>query len=120
MLGMCVLATMLGSTAASARSAQSAARDGARSAVVASTRADGRDVPYEELENHVGDEIEIHTTYGTVRRGTLTQYTSVELTMKLDNHGEIDLSVPRETVKSVTLIGSGATPGKDTGSAQKN
>ncbi|MGB8378583.1 MAG: hypothetical protein WCE70_08975 [Rhodanobacteraceae bacterium] len=116
---LCVAAAMLG-LAGTARSAQSAAREGSGNAAGASTRVNGRDVPYQELEHHVGEQIEIHTTYGTVRRGTLTQYTNVELTVKLNNHGAIELSVPRDTVQRATLIGDVAPTAKEAGSAQKN
>ncbi len=66
----------------------------------------GREVPYAELEQHIGERIEIRSTYGTVRRGVLTKYTNVELTLRLDfGKGTIELTVPKDTVASAWLLG---------------
>ena len=65
----------------------------------------GEPVAYDALEHHVGDEIAIETTLNTVRRGKLVKYTNPTLTIRLGpEHGSIDLSVPRETIRSIRVL----------------
>lgn len=83
----------------------------------------GHVVDYTELENHVGAEVVIETTLGTVRRGTLVKYTNPGLTLQLGpEHGSIDLSVPRETVRSASVMDATAPVEDAAGadSAKKN
>jgi hypothetical protein len=69
------------------------------------TQPIGKLVEYTELEQHVGEEIIVETTLSTVRRGKLTKYTNPGLTIQLGpEHGSVDLSVPRETVRNVSLV----------------
>jgi hypothetical protein len=81
-----------------------------------------RQVNYEELEQQVGAEIAVETTLNTVRRGTLIKYTNPTLTLKLGPQtGSIDFSVPRDTVRSITLITPAPQPAEQgSGSAKKN
>ena len=112
-----IAAHAVSTSAAKARTAAASAPPG--SAIVA----------YESLEQQVGAEIAIETTLNTIRRGTLVKYTNPTLTLQLGpEHGSIDLSVPRETIRSIRLLSPApaapSTPGvqPDTGStgAKKN
>jgi nucleoid-associated protein YgaU len=76
-------------------------------------------VKYADLAQHVGDQIVVHTTFKTVRRGTLVKFSKAALTLKLKLEGEAELTVPVETIGSVALP---QTPASDNGngSAKKN
>lgn len=81
---------------------------------------EGREVAYAELEQHVGEEIEVQTTFGTTRRGVLTGYTTVSISMTLDAEaGSIDLTVPKETVRAVRVLGP-AEPAMEGARAKTN
>jgi hypothetical protein len=80
----------------------------------------GKVVDYAELEQHVGDEITVETTLGTLRHGVLVKYTNPALTLQLGpEHGSIELTVPRDTVRNVSVT-TPAAPPQDAGSAKKN
>ncbi|MEO5622998.1 MAG: hypothetical protein ABJB02_08120 [Dokdonella sp.] len=65
----------------------------------------GEIVAYESLEQQVGAEIAIETTLSTIRRGTLVKFTNPTLTLRLGpEHGSINLSMPRETIRSIRLL----------------
>ncbi|MBN8728632.1 MAG: hypothetical protein J0H15_13150 [Xanthomonadales bacterium] len=67
----------------------------------------GEAVAYAELEHRVGATLVIETTHNTVRRGVLVKYTNVGLTIELGpDHGSIELSVPRDTIRSVRVLGA--------------
>jgi hypothetical protein len=69
----------------------------------------GTPIEYTELENRIGDHVIVETTLETVRRGTLIKYTNPTLTLELGpEHGSIELSVPRETVRSLRIIPAAA------------
>lgn len=71
----------------------------------------GAPAAYDALEHHVGDELVIETTLNTVRRGKLVKYTNPTLTLQLGpEHGSIELSVPRETVRSIRVLPATAAP----------
>ncbi len=112
-----VLAALAGADAAFAAKPASASAK----AEAPAARA-GVPVEYSELATQVGAEISVETTLNTVRRGTLVKYTNPTLTLKLGPQmGSIDFTVPRETVRSITLITPAPEPAaKETGSAQKN
>ena len=75
------------------------------------TPLDMRKVTYAELEQHVGDQLLIRTIHDTSRRGTLTRFTNVTLTLKLDAAlGGIELSVPRETIRELLLVIAAESP----------
>ncbi len=88
----------------------------------------GSPAAYDALEHHVGDELVIETTLSTVRRGKLIKYTNPALILQLGpEHGAIELTVPRETVRSIRVLPAttadpdGAAPSKQgSDSAQKN
>jgi len=83
----------------------------------------GEAVEYPALESRVGQEIVIETTLKTVRRGKLIKYTQPVLTLQLGpESGSIELSVPRETIKSITVVAPAAATDKDEGKsgAKKN
>lgn len=84
--------------------------------------SNGRPIGYEELEQQVGAEIAVLTTLNTVRRGILIKYTNPTLTLKLGPQmGSIDFSVPRETIRGITLITPAPQPAaQEPGSAKKN
>lgn len=65
----------------------------------------GEAVAYADLEHRVGDTLLIETIHNTVRRGVLVKYTNPGLTLQLGpEHGAIELSVPRETIRSVRVL----------------
>ncbi len=83
----------------------------------------GHVVDYKELENHVGEQVVIETTLGTLRRGTLIKYTNPALIVKLGpENGSIDLTVPHETVRSASVMDAVEPAPDDAGarSAKKN
>jgi hypothetical protein len=82
----------------------------------------GEAVAYEALEHHVGAQILVETTLNTVRRGTLVKYTNPALTLRLgEEHGSIDLTVPRDTVRGVRVLSPAPpTQAEPAGSAKKN
>jgi len=106
--------------AAGAAPAKSAAKS------AAPARPAGEVVPYEALENQVGAEIAVETTHNTVRRGRLLKYTNPTLKLELGpEHGSIELSVPRETVRTIRLLSpaapaAGEAQNQGSSSAQKN
>lgn len=81
-----------------------------------------RPIHYEELEQQIGAEIAVETTLNTVRRGILVKYTNPTLILKLGPQaGSIELSVPHDTVRSITLITPAPQPAaQGSSSAQKN
>src|SRR5690242_15369463 len=83
----------------------------------------GEVVQYEALEQNVGKDIVIETTLKTTRRGTLMKYTQPALTLKLTpDAGGFELTVPRETIKTITVLPQPAVLDKDAGTsgAKKN
>ena len=74
----------------------------------------GEVVTYDALEQHVGQDVVIDTTLDTVRRGTLMKYTQPALTIKITPEaGGFELTVPRDTVKKVTVLPQPAVLDKD-------
>ena len=83
----------------------------------------GEVVQYEALEQNVGKDIVIETTLKTTRRGTLMKYTQPALTLKVTPEaGGFELTVPRETIKTITVLPPPAVLDKDAGTngAKKN
>jgi hypothetical protein len=83
----------------------------------------GEVVDYPALEQRVGQQLLIETTFKTTRRGTLVKYTQPALTLQLGpENGSIELTVPRETIKTITVIAPVAAADKDEGNsgAKKN
>ena len=65
----------------------------------------GAMVEYTELEQRIGSDLVIETTFDTVRRGKLIKYTNPGLTIQLGpEHGSVELSVPRETIRNVSVV----------------
>jgi hypothetical protein len=80
----------------------------------------GEPVEYAALEERVGQTIAIDTTLKTTREGKLLKWTQPALTMELNG---LELTVPRETIKAIRVIGSPETTNtKDAGTsgAKKN
>jgi hypothetical protein len=74
-------------------------------------QANLREVEYTDLERHVGAQLVVQTTNDTVRNGTLIKYTNVGLTVRLGpDAGSIDLSMPRNTVRKVSVAIAPADP----------
>ena len=87
------------------------ANEAAAPAEAAKPQPIGKVVEYSELEQHVGSDIVVETTLGTVRRGKLLKYTNPGLTIQLGpEHGSVEFSVPRETVRNVSLVLPSAEP----------
>ena len=65
----------------------------------------------------------IETTFKTTRTGKLVKYTQPVLTLDIGTEAKpFELSVPKETIKTITVITPAATTDKDAGTsgAKKN
>jgi hypothetical protein len=101
---------------------------GSKSHAAAKTKAEpakpiGETVEYPALENRVGQEIVIDTTLKTTRRGKLIKYTQPALTLQIGTETHpIELTVPRETIKTIMVVAPTPEPAKDerTSGAKKN
>jgi hypothetical protein len=84
----------------------------------------GEAVEYANLENRIGETVSIETTYDTTRTGKLIKYTQPALTLDIGSEAHsFELSVPKETIKSIRVIGAAAAESdKDAGTsgAKKN
>lgn len=66
--------------------------------------APGTEIPYDELPRHIGTEVEVSTTLGTVRRGVLTGASSISIVIKLaSEEGGFPLSMPKYNIVKVRL-----------------
>jgi hypothetical protein len=94
-----------------------------RKAAAEAQKPAGTPIEYSELEQRIGDQVIVETTMNTVRRGTLVKYTNPTLTLELGpENGNITLSVPRETIRSLRVIPAepAATDSDGAGSAETN
>ena len=82
----------------------------------------GNAVPYDELHLHIGERVIVHTTFKTTRSGVLKQVSNSQLTLDIDAAGgSTELTMPKNTVLSVTLVAAPApAPQPGTPSAKKN
>ena len=81
----------------------------------------GELVEYADLENRVGQTVSIETTYDTTRTGKLIKYTNPALALQLGpEHGSIELTVARDTVRSIRVVTSAPAAQPGAGSAEKN
>ena len=63
-----------------------------------------QDVPFTDLERHLGQVVKVRTKY-TQRAGTLIKYTPAGILIKLSaREGGIELQVPANTVRSVSVL----------------
>jgi hypothetical protein len=85
--------------------AQKPAETAAPAVEAKASQPTGKLVEYTELEQHVGSDLVVETTLGTVRRGKLIKYTNPGITIQLGpEHGSVELSVPRETISNVSVV----------------
>ena len=84
----------------------------------------GEPIEYDALETRVGETISIDTTFHTTRTGKLIKWTRPALTVEIGSGGAnpLVLTVPKETIKSITIMPAAAEPAKDAGTsgAKKN
>lgn len=105
-----LLASAMALTAANVAAAP-AVKPTKAEAAKAAAAANQRVVEYQELEKHVGAKITIETTNNTTRSGTLLRYTNVAVSMQLGPEaGAIELSVPRNSVRQVSVTVAAADP----------
>ena len=65
----------------------------------------GRSLAYAELSGLQGRRIEVESTYGSVRRGTLQKYTDTAITIRLEQRERgLEVTMPHQTVREVRLI----------------
>ena len=65
----------------------------------------GRDLVYSDLLRLVGRRIEVRSTYGSVRRGTLEKYTDTAITVRLEGRERgLSVTMPNQTVQSLRLL----------------
>ena len=77
-------------------------------------------IAYEQLGAKLGHEVVVFTRLGTRRRGTVVKVSPSALILKLDaQSGGIELDMPRDTIRSVELVGAPQPAEEDTG-AKKN
>lgn len=70
-----------------------------------------REIDYPALEGKIGSKLVINTTNDTTRSGELVRYTNVTLTLQMGpEHGSIELSVPRETIRKIQIEIAPADP----------
>ena len=77
-------------------------------------------ISYDDLRQHIGQPVIVHTTFKTTRSGMLTRFSNTELALQVDTpSGPTELTIPKNTVRSVALP---AAPSTDAGkpSAKKN
>lgn len=68
------------------------------------TLAPGTEIGYDELPQHLGAEVEVSTTLGTVRRGVLTGASSISIVVELSpEEGGFPLSMPKYNIVKVRL-----------------
>jgi hypothetical protein len=104
-------------------SAKGKAADAANAKVAEPAKPERQVVPYAELENHIGAELAIETTFNTIRRGVLTKYTNPGIKIQLGPEaGSIELDVPAETIRSVSIVtpAASATPTPQAATPQGN
>lgn len=64
----------------------------------------GTELAYDELPDHIGREVEVTTTLGTVRRGVITGASSISIVLKLaPEDGGFPLSMPKYNIVKVRL-----------------
>lgn len=79
--------------------------------------AAGDEIPYDALPDHIGAEVEVSTSLGTVRRGVLTGASSISIVIKLaKEEGGFPLSMPKYNIVKVRL----APPPTETPEPQEN
>lgn len=83
----------------------------------AGTLAPGTEIAYDDLPGHLGAEVEVSTSLGTVRRGVLTGASSISIVIKLaPEEGGFPLSMPKYNIVKVRL----APPLTETPEPQEN
>jgi hypothetical protein len=88
-----------------------AAKEPAKAATVPAPSA--ATIPYDELRAHIGERVVVHTTFKSVRTGTLTKASPFEITLSVPTaQGPAELTVPKDTVASVTPAETPAPPPK--------
>lgn len=82
----------------------------------------GAEVDYEELRDLTGATIQVETIHRTSRSGVLLRYTIPAITVQLPAEaGGFDLSIPRETVRRVRILGLAGDAGQpDSERAEEN
>src|SRR4051794_8277257 len=96
-----LMATLLFSAAATTTNADAANK----AKTTQPAKPAGQVVEYPELESRVGQTIMIETTFKTTRTGTLVKYTQPVLTLEIGTQAKpMELSVPKETIKTITVI----------------
>jgi hypothetical protein len=81
----------------------------------APTIAVGREIPYDQLAAYTGADIEVSTTLGSVRRGSLLGATPIGLSLRLAKaEGGYSLSLSRETIAKILLVKPSAAAGTAT------
>ena len=116
-------AAAVGGLAMNASAAGTKSHHAAPKAKAEPARPVGDVVQYEALESRVGQELIIETSFHTTRRGKLIKYTQPALTLQIGTESSpVELTVPRETIKSITVVAPAAEPAKDAGTsgAKKN
>jgi hypothetical protein len=77
-------------------------------------------ISYEDLRQHIGAVVIVHTTFKTTRAGVLLRFSNTEIALQVDTpSGPTEFTIPKNTVSSVALPAVPVTePGKP--SAKKN
>jgi hypothetical protein len=124
-----ILVTAIAAFATSMFATAAPAHSTAKTKAVEPAKPASQVIEYKELEHHIGAELAIETTFNTIRRGVLTKYTNPGLKIQLGPEaGSIELDVPAETIRSVSIVTPAPTgtpvqqaaPPQGSGSAKKN
>jgi len=111
---------MLGAAGISSAANPPAAPSGAKAKATAATPAE-HTIAYDELKQHIGEHVIVHTTFKTTRTGVLTQVSNTQLTLGIEAPGgSTELTMPKNTVVSVALAAAPPAPQPGTPSAKKN
>jgi hypothetical protein len=79
---------------------------------VAVVTSPGRRLLYGELSQLEGSRIEIRSSYGITRRGTLEKYTDTAITVRLEQRERgMSVTMPQQTVSEIRLLDYRATAG---------
>ena len=65
-------------------------------------------IPYDELAQHVGERVVVHTTLKSTRVGVVEKVSKIELTLSIPtSSGPAELTLPKNTVARVTAAPPG-------------
>lgn len=102
----CTLLALLSAAPMAAPAAGSKAAKG-----TAANTSSFQEIEYADLVEKIGHKLVISTTNNTTRKGELTRFTNVTLTLQMGpDAGSIELSVPRDSIRKIMIEVAPADP----------